>query len=165
MTSAAVATLPCDMLVPLYRLPPHQPTQAPSRLCVRKALLTEKGPLVEWADLNFPYWRKELESSVSGHPVNCWFATLDGELIGACAFDVIALGVVGPLATTRQGAPFSVGRKLLLEALHEMRVRGYGYAVLGWISGRLQPYYARVVGARPIPDSAPECGLYREFIR
>ena len=53
-----------------------------------------------------------------------------------------------------------IGKALLLAALLEMRSKGYGYAIIGWIGP--QEFYEKAAGATVIPDSTP--GIWKDFL-
>jgi hypothetical protein len=46
-----------------------------------------------------------------------------------------------------------MGKALLLACLLDMKLAGYGYAIIGFIGPA--EFYARAVGAVEIPDSSP----------
>ncbi len=56
-----------------------------------------------------------------------------------------------------------VGKALLLACLHDMRVQGYGYAVIGGASEGVADFYRKTVGATIIEDSSP--GIYKGMLR
>jgi hypothetical protein len=49
---------------------------------------------------------------------------------------------------------------LLLSCLLEMKLKGYGYAIIGWIGP--QEFYEKTVGAVVIPDSTP--GIWKDWL-
>lgn len=49
-----------------------------------------------------------------------------------------------------------IGRLLLQLTLAQMQAAGYAYAVIGWVSS--EDFYAKTVGAMPIPNSRPDSG-------
>jgi hypothetical protein len=49
---------------------------------------------------------------------------------------------------------------LLLACLFEMKLQGYGYAIIGWAGP--QEFYEKAVGAVAIPDSTP--GIWKDWL-
>jgi hypothetical protein len=94
-------------------------------------------------------------------PRNCYVAILNGQIIGFCCYDGTALGFCGPLGIKEGHRKNKTGSSLLLACLLEMKLKGYGYAIIGWIDS--PEFYRKVAGAVEIPDSDP--GLFRDYLR
>jgi GNAT superfamily N-acetyltransferase len=101
-----------------------------------------------------------MDITFSRSPVSCYIAQLQKELVGFACYDTAALGYFGPtgVAETFQGK--GIGKALLLTCLLEMKLIGYGYAIIGWAGP--QEFYAKAVGAVAIPDSTP--GIWKDWL-
>jgi GNAT superfamily N-acetyltransferase len=154
-----------DMLVKLYTLPALQPVlddQARKGITVRRGLAPEKSFVLEWVRRHFSeFWVNECDVAYNSRPVTCWVAVEDGRLIGFGCYDTTAKGFFGPTGVGEAARGRGTGTALLLACLHDMRAQGYGYAIIG--SAGPTDYYAKVVGAIPIPDSKP--GIYGGMLR
>ncbi len=149
-----------DMLVKLYDLPANE-RQIPSNVEVRRALALERHLVYEWVDQTFNTgWASECGISFSREPICCFIATLNETLIGFCCYDSTSRGVVGPMGVAEAQRGKSIGSRLLLEALSDMRAKGYAYAILGWVGP--DKFFKRIVGATTIEDSEP--GLYKGLL-
>ena len=150
-----------DLLVKLYELPAISHF-ADEQITFRRALTPEKHIIIDWIGTHFSaHWQSECEVTFATHPVSCFIATRDGDLIGFACYDATAKGFFGPtgvLETARRGG---VGRHLLLLSLHDMFAQGYAYAIIGG-AGPVE-FYTRAVNAVEIPGSKP--GIYRGMLR
>jgi predicted N-acetyltransferase YhbS len=93
--------------------------------------------------------------------VSCFLATKEKAIIGFACYDATALGFLGPIGVEASCRGKGTGRALLLACLLDMKLRGYGYAVIG--STNLFAFYAKCAGATVIPDSAP--GIWKDWAR
>jgi len=110
--------------------------------------------IVDWVRENFSdAWGSELDVSMSGFPPPTWIATHDKELIGFACFDSTCLGFFGPMGVRPDHRKKSIGRALLMACLVEMKLRGYGYCIIGSVGPT--EFYAKTCGATIIPDSEP----------
>lgn len=154
-----------DMLVKLYDLAvdwsavmAHQQ----QGIYYRQPLGSEVMAIVQWVGDRFSGgWRSEVAIAFSQRPPRGLIAVQGGELLGFACYDVAALGLFGPMAVAEPHRGRGIGRLLLQLTLAQMRSAGYGYAVIGWVSS--EAFYAKTVGAMPIPDSRP--GLWRSALR
>jgi GNAT superfamily N-acetyltransferase len=149
-----------DMLVKLYDLP-KAPTLfsrlAEKGIAVRRALAPEKRLLVDWTEQMFePAWASDVDVTFARSPISCFVATHRGEPVGFACYDGIARGVFGPSGVLPAERGVGIGQALLLACLEDMRVCSYGYAIIG--GAAVTSFYAKAVGAVPIPDSEP--GIY-----
>src|SRR5215212_7937413 len=125
-----------DMLVKLYNLPESLPsisTLLPAEIRIRKPMASEKFMVLQWVQENFgESWASEMDMTFSRSPVSCYIAQQRKELVGFACYDAAALGYFGPtgVAETFQGK--GIGKALLLACLAEMKLQGYGYAIIGW---------------------------------
>jgi GNAT superfamily N-acetyltransferase len=153
-----------DMLVKLYDLPEAWPSLSiPSNpgMRIRKPLGSEKFLVVQWVRENFgEAWASEMDITFSRSPVSCYIAQQDHELVGFGCYDASALGYFGPTGVAEAFRGQGLGKVLLLTCLLEMRLKGYGYAIIGWAGP--QEFYEKAVGAIAIPDSGP--GIWKNWL-
>jgi ribosomal protein S18 acetylase RimI-like enzyme len=166
-----------DMLVKLYALPEVMPLLSKLNqkgFEIRRAHASEKYILSAWVRQHFTdsSWAAECEVALENRPVSCYIAVerspvhvssqnqydLPNEvLVGFACYDVVSKGMFGPLGVHEKHRNQGIGSALLLDCLHAMKVEGYAYAVIGWVSS--EDFYAHAVGATVIPDSEP--GIFR----
>lgn len=144
-----------DLLVKLYEVKPDADLDrrlAEKGVTIRRALAPELATIKAWIASRFsPGWVSEAHVAFSRDPNACLIAVQDGKLLGFACYDAIALGFFGPTGVDEAARGLGIGKALLVRTLLAMRERGYGYAAIGW-AGPVD-FYARAVGAFPIPDS------------
>lgn len=144
-----------DLLVKLYDVkadPDLDRKLADQGIVIRRALAPELETVRAWVASRFSVgWVSEAQVAFSRDPNACLIAVRDGKLLGFACYDAIALGFFGPTGVDEAARGLGIGKALLLRTLLAMRERGYGYAAIGW-AGPVD-FYARAVGAIPIPDS------------
>ena len=160
-----------DMLVKLYELEQDWgfiADQAALGITVRKPIGPEKHLLVDWVRGQFSdAWGSETDCAMSNSPTSCFVAiqngtpSAEGALIGFGCYDATALGFFGPVGVLESCRGQGTGKALLLACLLDMKLKGYGYAVIGSVGPA--EFYHKAVGAVPIPDSAP--GMWKTWIR
>jgi hypothetical protein len=69
--------------------------------------------------------------ALSNRPISCFVALQDQALIGFACYDATALGFFGPGGVTKAHRGRGNGKALLLCCLLDMKLKGYGYAVIG----------------------------------
>ena len=149
-----------DMLVKLYNLPVND-RKIPNNVEVRRALGLEQHLVYEWVDQTFNTgWASECGISFSREPISCFIATLDETVIGFCCYDSTARGFLGPMGVAEAQRGNNIGSVLLLEALSDMKAKGYGYAIIGWVGP--EEFYKRIVDATIIEGSEP--GVYKGLL-
>ncbi|MGD9330130.1 MAG: GNAT family N-acetyltransferase [Desulfobacterales bacterium] len=149
-----------DMLVKLYDLPPEPPS-LPRGIVVRRALGPERHQVLAWVVREFSRgWADECGLAFGRLPIACFIAHRGHQLAGFCVYDATARGMAGPIGVAPRFQGQGVGRHLILTTLNDMAARGYAYAVVGWVGPA--SFFARTVGAIPIPDSGP--GIYRDLL-
>jgi GNAT superfamily N-acetyltransferase len=153
-----------DMLVKLYNLPESWPSisnlVAPE-IKIRKPMGSEKSLVVGWVRENFgESWANEMDITFSRSPVSCYIAQQDQKMVGFACYDAAALGYFGPTGVAEAFREKGIGTALLLACLVEMKLKGYGYAIIGWAGP--QEFYEKAVGAVVIPDSTP--GIWKDWL-
>jgi GNAT superfamily N-acetyltransferase len=154
-----------DMLVKLYDLPPligrYASLANMGDLAIRRALAPEKHRIVQWALETFgDFWASECDVSFSNHPISCFIALRNSEILGFACYDSIYKGFFGPIVVRADARGFGVGAALLIQTLHAMASVGYAYAIVGHVSQ--QAFFTKSVGATVIEDSTP--GAYQGML-
>jgi len=146
-----------DMLVKLYELPNDWSfikEQKRLGITVRKPIGPERHFLVKWVRQNFsPEWASETDMTFSNWPLSCFIAVEAGKPVGFACYDATGLGFFGPTGVLESYRGRRTGKALLLACLLDMRLKGYGYAVIGSVGPA--DFYRSVAGAVMIPESEP----------
>ncbi len=154
-----------DMLVKLYDLVVDWPaiaTHQAQGIHYRQPLGSEGHLIVQWVQERFSAgWCSEVQAALSQRPPRLMIAVREGNLLGFACYDAAALGMFGPMAVAESYRGQGIGRLLLQLTLWQMKAAGYAYAVIGWVSS--EAFYAKAVGAIPIPDSSP--GLWQTALK
>jgi predicted N-acetyltransferase YhbS len=80
--------------------------------------------------------------------------------VGFACYDATALGYFGPIGVDQAHRKKGTGKALLAACLLDMKLKGYGYAIVGAV--KETAFFEKTVGAVEIPGSTP--GLYRARI-
>lgn len=154
-----------DMLVKLYNLADDWgflAAQQQMGITIRKPIGPEKHVLVGWVKQHFSdAWASETDQAMSNRPITCFVATLNGSFIGFACYDATALGFFGPTGVLEAHRRRGTGKALLLACLLDMKMKGYGYAIIGWVGPAA--FYEKAVGAVMIPDSEPS--IWRGWVQ
>ncbi len=154
-----------DLLVKLYELNNEWTFLSEQKklgITVRKPIGPEKNILVDWVKEKFgDAWASETDMALSNRPISCFVAIKKQALVGFACYDATALGFFGPTGVDKPYRGHGTGRALLLACLLDMKLKGYGYAIIGYV-GPVE-FYRKTVGAVEIPDSTP--GLWATWLR
>ena len=154
-----------DMLVKLYELKDDWGflgSQEELGITIRKPIGPEKHLIIDWVRNNFSdAWASETDIAISNIPKTCFIAIKDDKNIGFACYDATALGFFGPIGVLQSCRGLATGKALLRACMLDMKLKGYGYAIIG--STDLYKFYEHCVGAVEIPDSSP--GLWKTWIR
>jgi ribosomal protein S18 acetylase RimI-like enzyme len=154
-----------DMLVRLYELNDNWDFLAQQEnlgITIRKPIGPEKHVIVDWVREKFSdAWASETDVAISNKPETCFVAVKDNKVIGFACSDATALGFFGPIGVAESCRGKGTGKALLLACLLDMKLRGYGYAIIGQ-TGEVE-FYARAVGAVEIPDSSQ--GIWKTWVK
>ncbi len=149
-----------DLLVRLYALPPRPSVAADVR--IERVLPPDAGRVLAFVREHFSDgWVHECAAALYQTPPACFVAVREHTLLGFACYDATAKGLFGPVGVAPEARGAGVGGALTHRCMEAMREAGYAYAVIGWADGK-EAFYARAVGAAPIPDSAP--GVYSRMI-
>ena len=154
-----------DMLVKLYALKndwSFLSKQKKSGIIIRKPIGPEKHVVIEWVRKRFyDAWASEADVAMSNRPITCFIAVQGNQILGFSCYDATALGFFGPIAVEKAFRRNGTGRALLLACMLDMKLKGYGYAVIG--NTENYEFYQKNVGAVVIPESTP--GIYKTWLR
>ena len=154
-----------DMLIKLYEIADDWhflAEQKKSAVTIRKPIGPEKHILVNWVSDHFGAdWAGETDTAISNTPRTCFMAVKEATLIGFACYDATALGFFGPIGVEESHRKQGIGKALMTACLLDMKLKGYGYAIVGAVEDT--EYYKKTVGALGIPDSSP--GIYATWVR
>ena len=154
-----------DMLIKLYELEDDWQFLEKQRalgIGIRKPIGPEKHGIIAWVDDHFSAgWASEADVALSNKPATCFVAVKDAKIVGFACYDATALGYFGPIGVAKSNRRNGTGTALMTACLLDMKLKGYGYAIVGAVKDK--NYYKNAVGAIEIPDSAP--GIYKTRIR
>lgn len=149
-------TMP-DMLVKLYNLRNSWDFILEQKILgieIRKPVGPEKRLVVNWVEKNFfCAWASETDVAISNKPISCFIAIKERELIGFSCYDATALGYFGPMGVQEIFRGRGTGKALLKASLLDMKLKGYGYAIIGAVD--IPEFYKKTVGAIEIYESSP----------
>jgi len=154
-----------DMLVKLYELPDLEPCLeglSKAGITVRRTMAYEKEQVVGWVREQFGLrWAGECDVAFSNHPVSCFIATDNGEILGFACYESTCKGFFGPEGVLEENRGSGIGAALLFSCLHAMAAMGYAYGIIGGVGPT--EFYSKVVGAVEIEGSDP--GVYRDRLK
>jgi GNAT superfamily N-acetyltransferase len=154
-----------DMLIKLYEIENDWQFLAKQQalgITLRKPIGPEKHGVITWVSDHFSAgWASETDVALSNRPGTCFVAIEDSDIIGFACYDATALGFFGPIGVEKSHRKNGTGTALMTACLLDMKLKGYGYAIVGAIANA--NYYKKAVNALEIPDSTP--GFYRSQIR
>jgi GNAT superfamily N-acetyltransferase len=154
-----------DMLVNLLKLPDPAPLVDHLRgqgLIIRRAQPFELTPVREFITKHFALtWADETSVGFANKPVSVYLAIRDGAIVGFAAYECTRRAFFGPTGVLETERGRGAGRALLTASLAGLRDLGYVYAIIGGVGPA--DFYARAVGATPIPDSTP--GIYADLLK
>ena len=154
-----------DMLVKLYELEDDWQflaAQNKKGIVIRKPIGPEKHRVVQWVADNFgAAWAAEAECALAGLPRTCFVAVKDADIAGFACYDATALGFFGPIGVGESHRQKGTGKALLCACLLDMKLKGYGYAIVGAVKDTT--FFEKAVGAVEIPGSTP--GLYHAQLK
>jgi GNAT superfamily N-acetyltransferase len=147
-----------DLLVKLYQLPDPSPAlarTAEAGVSIRRPIPPERRAVLQWVDNHFgERWAGEAETALGRSPIAMHLARdASGEICGFACHDVTFRGFFGPVGVPQHRRGQGIGTALLLVSLRALAEAGFAYAIIGG-SGD-DAFYARAVGATPVPGSDP----------
>jgi hypothetical protein len=149
-----------DMLIKLYAQelePGLLRALEKKNIHIRKPIGPDRRILLDWAGARFPAtWVGEIEQALCNLPSSCFIAQREAELLGFAVYDATALGYLGPVGVIDGARKLGIGGALIRACMLEMRLKGYGYAIVGMAGA--PEFFRKVAGAVEIPGSSP--GIY-----
>ncbi len=131
-------------------------------ITIRKPIGPEKHLIVQWVSDNFSSaWAGETDAAFANRPRSCFVAIKQALIVGFACYDATALGFFGPIGVDRRHRRKGTGTALLMACLLDMKLKGYGYAIVGAVKDT--DFYINTVGAQEIAGSTP--GIYRTRVR
>lgn len=155
-----------DLLVPLYKLPALPQAKIDDLretegITFRRAHPFDLSKVRRFIEKHFSEtWADEAEAAFARLPITCYIAIHDKKIIGFACIESTAKAFFGPTGVDEAYRGKGVGAVLLLQSLHALRDRGYGYGIIG-AAGPVE-FYVKAVGAIPIADSWP--GVYTDLL-
>jgi GNAT superfamily N-acetyltransferase len=154
-----------DMLIKLYELEDDWQflaKQLALGITLRKPIGPEKHDIISWVSDQFGTgWASETDVALSNKPATCFVSVKEAGIIGFACYDATALGFFGPIGVEKAHRKNGTGTALMTACLLDMKLKGYGYAIVGAVKD--ENYYKNTVGAMRIPDSSP--GFYHSQIK
>ncbi|EOZ97056.1 hypothetical protein A33Q_1974 [Indibacter alkaliphilus LW1] len=154
-----------DMLVRLSELPNISLVEkelAEEKIIFRRPIAPEKSFVCDWVKEHFgQYWYNETEVAFSCHPVHCFIAQKENEILGFACYEVTAKNFFGPTGTKEGWRGKGIGRVLLIKSLMALKEMGYTYAIIGGVGPA--DFYKNTVQAVEIKNS--EISVYQNMIR
>ena len=154
-----------DMLIKLYDLEndwQFLKGQQALGIDIRKPIGPEKHGVIAWvADHFSDGWASETDVALSNSPATCFVAAKNARIVGFACYDATALGYFGPIGVAKSHRRKGTGTALMTACLLEMKLKNYGYAIVGAVKDK--NYYKKAIGAIEIPDSSP--GIYGSQIK
>ena len=146
-----------DLLVKLYEQPlsfDFIGQMAKQGVAIRKPIGPEKHLIVDWVRRNFSKrWASEFDVSMGGPKATAFIAVEGEKLVGFACYDAAAKGFFGPTGVLESHRGRGIGKALLLACLLDMRLSGYGYAIIAGVGP--VAFYEKCCGAVVIPGSEP----------
>jgi predicted N-acetyltransferase YhbS len=126
-------------------------------IAIRKPIGPETHSIVNWVSDQFGAgWAAETAAAIFNRPRSCYVAVKDSQIVGFACYDATALGFFGPIGVAEPYRKKGTGSALMTACLLDMKLKGYGYAIVGGVTDTA--YYIKTVQAVEIPDSTP--GIY-----
>lgn len=154
-----------DMLIKLYALEDDWrflTEQKRLGVDIRKPIGPESHDILNWVSTHFGAgWASETDVAISNRPRTCFVAVKKNAIVGFACYDATALGFFGPIGIEKTHRKKGTGTALMTACLLDMKLKGYGYAIVG--AAKDPAYYEKAVGALQIPDSAP--GIYKNRVK
>jgi GNAT superfamily N-acetyltransferase len=154
-----------DMLIKLYALEDDWrfiTEQKKLGIAIRKPIGPENHVILSWVSTHFGAgWASETDVAISNKPPTCFVAVKKNAIIGFACYDATALGFFGPIGVEKTHRKRGTGTALMTACLLDMKLKGYGYAIVGAVEN--PAYYKKAVGALKIPDSSP--GIYKNQVK
>jgi predicted N-acetyltransferase YhbS len=155
-----------DMLVRLYDMPEIDEEKRLSEegISIKLAMAFDKNTILDFVKTNFwEGWTTECEKAIFNQPSSCYIAVRDGKVIGFACYDATCLGFFGPTGVAEAERGKGIGKALLWRCLVSMREKGYGYAIIGYVTDAFE-FYKKAVNAAVIEGADPEKSIFKNLV-
>lgn len=148
-----------DMIVNLYSKMEYSSEEALNNTGVifQRALAIDKTRICDFVSENFdeicPGWVDECASSLYRQPSSCFIAIKERKIAGFACHDATAKGMVGPIGVAKACRRQGIAKVLLNKCFEAMKMEGYAYAIIGWVSSI--EFYEKTCGAIALPENSP----------
>lgn len=127
-----------------------------------RALAPDKYRIVDWVKENSSiHAAGECDKCFSNHPISCFIAVREDEILGYACYNATAPDFFGPTRVSSAEQGKGIGKALLLRSLHAMKDEGYVYAIIGGVGPAT--FYEKCVHAVMI-ESSKKCSIYDTFL-
>lgn len=155
-----------DMIINLYL---REIWRQNLTISIRQIFPSDKQNMMDFMDCEFSNekgWKMEVERGWCNGTL--LIAVKDKEIIGFICYDCTGKGYLGPFGVSEKYRRQGIGKELLYACLDAMKIRGYGYGIVGWVSddrkGGPATFYKKVAKAEYIPFSNPHYTLYKNKV-
>ena len=158
-----------DMLVKLYDMPRLDLADKMTKegIVIKRAMVLDKCRVVDFVRSTFndicEEWALECEKAIFNNPPSCYIAVKGMEIVGFACYDSTALGYFGPTGVSSAMQGKGIGKALLGKCLDSMKEKGYGYAVIGYVTDAIE-FYENAVGATVIEGSSTDKSVYTNLL-
>lgn len=156
-----------DMLVNLYaeREPPDERSLNEEGINIQRALAIDKTEICKFVDENFgekcPGWADECASTLYRQPTSCYIAIKKKKIVGFACYDATAKGMLGPIGVSPIYRNLGIANVLLNRCFKAMKMDGYAYAIISWVSST--EFFEKACGAIALPENFP--GIYSRMVK
>ena len=151
-----------DMIINLYL---REIWRQDLSISIRQIFPSDKQHVMNFMDREFSNekgWKMEAERG--WYNGTLLIVVKNEEIIGFICYDCTGQGYLGPFGISEKYRGQGIGKELLYACLDAMKIKGYGYAVVGYVSddrvGSPTEFYKKVAKAEYIPFSNPHYTLY-----
>lgn len=155
-----------DMIINLYL---REIWRQNLTISIRQIFPSDKQNMMDFMDCEFSNekgWKMEVERGWCNGTL--LIAVKDKEIIGFICYDCTGKGYLGPFGVSEKYRRQGIGKELLYACLDAMKIKGYGYGIVGWVSddrkGDPATFYKKVAKAEYIPFSNPHYTLYKNKV-
>ena len=156
-----------DMLVKLFKIDcfdiEKEKELLKEGIRIKKALAPDLEKVKEFARIyGGDNWASEVCAAFANHPVSCYIATHNKQIIGFACYEATAKAFFGPTAVKEEFRKKGIGKALLMRSLFSLKELGYGYAFIGMPSPKAIHFYESATGGVMIDEDGS--GIYTQMI-
>ena len=151
------------MLVNLYT---HDRWRTTNQFGTRVCFPSDAQRVLDFCKREFPNetgWLLEIAHALQEG--KCVISVVNHKIVGFACYDCTGKGYFGPFGVASEYRNKGVGTELLYDCFDNMKVLGYGYAIIGWVDDTARGFYMKVADAWCIPESEPYKTLYKRRIK